>query len=171
MWRRSRPSVSGSQIGSTGDSIFLSAASARTGNHEVDLLGFEAVPGAEMAADPVDQVSFVMVDFAADFAYEVEMVVRMPQFPPCTFIRTQARLPHQVQISEQCEGAVHRGGIDGRIGLVHLPHDFLDGQVAPSAIQDFPDPEPGLGEAVAPIPEQFSQFLFDGHHRDSTCCE
>lgn len=117
----------------------------------------------QMAADLFDQISLMMVDLAAHPADKVEVVVGMPQFPAGAFIGAETRLPNQIQISEKGEGSVNRGGVDGRVGFVHLPDDLLHGEVATGAIQDFPDPEPGFGETISPIAEQFGQFSLNGH--------
>lgn len=139
------------------------ATSAGPGHHQVDLPGFEAVPGIEMAADLFDQVSLVVVDLTANLAHEMEVIVRMAKFPPGPFIRAQTRLANQIQVGEQGKSAIDRGGVDGRVRLVHLSNDLLDGQVTSGAVQYLPDTKAGLREAVAPVAEQSGQFSFKGH--------
>jgi hypothetical protein len=121
------------------------------------------MPGAEVAPDLIDQVTLVMVDVPAYLADQMEMVIGMAQLPACPFVGTQARLPDQVQVGEQGESAVDRRRIDARIGLVHLPYDLLHCQMAPTSIEYLPDPEPGLGEAITSIPEEFGKFSLYCH--------
>ena len=139
------------------------AFGADPGHHQVDLFGFEVVAVVEMAADPLDKVTLMMVDLAADPTDQMEVVVWVAQFPSRPFVGPQARLPDQIEISEQGEAAVNRRGIDGRVGFVHLTDDLLNGEMPTSAVQHFPHPETGLGESIAPIAEQFCQLPFCFH--------
>ena len=128
----------------TSVSVVCCATGAGPGYHQVDLPGFEAVPGIEMAADLFDQVSLVVVDLTANLAYEMEVIVRMAQFPPGPFIWAQTRFANQIQVGEQGKSAIDRGGVDGRVRLVHLSNDLLDGQVTSGAVQYLPDTKPGF---------------------------
>lgn len=133
----------------------LRAPGTCPGHHQVDLLGIETVPGIEVSADLFDQVSLVVIHLPTNLAYEVEVVVRMAQLPPCPFIRTQTRLADQIQVGKQGKSAIDGRGVDRRVGLVHLPHDLFDRQMASGSIQHLPDSKPGLRETIAPVPEQF----------------
>ena len=122
-------------------------------HHQVDLFGFEVVAVAEMAADALDKVSLVMINLPADPAHQMEVVVRVTQLPPRALVGPEARLSNQVEISEQGKAAIDRGSVDRRISLMHLSDNLLNGEMPTGAVEDFPNPETGLGESVPPIAE------------------
>lgn len=59
---------------------------ADPGDDKIDVIGVEGMVVAEMRADLVDQLPFVMVDRAASVAHHVEMIVGMRDLPSCRAI-------------------------------------------------------------------------------------